>query len=173
MQSAKQGNVSMRDLPSGLDIPSFKVGIIGCGQVGTVILTKLLEVREQFHNLSLIVSTRQPHLLRPFQKDFGVECVFDNQKVAAESDMIFLCLLPSQAQEVLKDIREVIKDRVNESKKDRTLINPLIVSCCAGVAVQKLKLMLSDKAVFLRTNIQVPVVKEYLLQTEAAVQQQR
>ena len=59
MQSpGKEGNVSMRDLPSGLDAPTFKVGIIGCGQVGTVILTKLLEVREQFHNLSLIVSTR-------------------------------------------------------------------------------------------------------------------
>ena len=166
-QSVKQGNVSMRDLPSGFEIPRFKVGIIGCGQVGTVILTKLLEVREQFHNLSLMVSTRQPHLLRPFQKDFGVECVFDNQKVAAECDKIFLCILPSQAQEVLKDIRDVVKDRVNEAKKDRSLINPVVVSVCAGVTVQKLKLMLSDKAVFLRTNIHVPTIKEYLLRTQA------
>tara|TARA_B110000285_G_scaffold89010_1_gene102120 strand:- start:1025 stop:1198 length:174 start_codon:yes stop_codon:yes gene_type:complete len=57
----------MADLPAGENMPDFKVGIIGCGQVGTVLLTKLLEVKEQFHNLKLIVSTRQPHLLRPFQ----------------------------------------------------------------------------------------------------------
>ncbi|MFM7854136.1 MAG: NAD(P)-binding domain-containing protein [Flammeovirgaceae bacterium] len=36
-------------------------------------------------------------MLRPFQKEFGIEVVFDNQKVAAKSDIIFLCVLPSQA----------------------------------------------------------------------------
>ena len=61
-----QGQISMTDLPAGESMPDFKVGIIGCGQVGTVLLTKLLEVKEQFHNLKMIVSTRQPHLLRPF-----------------------------------------------------------------------------------------------------------
>jgi phosphoglycerate dehydrogenase-like enzyme len=90
-----QNQISMADLPAGLELPEFKVGILGCGQVGTVLLTKLLEVKDQFHNLKMIVSTRQPHLLRPFQQEFGVECVFDNQKVAAESDIIFVCVLPS------------------------------------------------------------------------------
>ena len=45
-QSDRKGNLSMRDLPAGMELPPFKVGIIGCGQVGTVVLTKLLEVRE-------------------------------------------------------------------------------------------------------------------------------
>jgi acetaldehyde dehydrogenase (acetylating) len=36
----------MADLPAGENMPDFKVGIIGCGQVGTVLLTKLLEVKE-------------------------------------------------------------------------------------------------------------------------------
>jgi len=35
----------MTDLPNG-ELPEFKVGIIGCGQVGTVLLTKLLEVKD-------------------------------------------------------------------------------------------------------------------------------
>ena len=144
----------------------FNVGIIGCGQVGTVLLTKLLEVREQFHNLKLIVSTRQPHLLRPFQKEFGIEVVFDNQNVAAKSDIIFLCVLPSQAQEVLKDIREVIKERIDTSKKNKFLINPIVVSTCAATGYKKLGLMLSDEAIFLRTNIDVPIIKEYLLRSQ-------
>jgi phosphoglycerate dehydrogenase-like enzyme len=48
------------------DLPPFKIGIIGCGHVGTMILTKLLEIQSSFNNLKIIVSTRQPHLLRPF-----------------------------------------------------------------------------------------------------------
>jgi len=89
--------ISMADLPAGQELPDFRVGIIGCGQLGTVLLTKLLEVKDQFHNLKLTVSTRQPHLLRPFKDEFGVETIFDNQKVAAVSDIIFICVLPSQA----------------------------------------------------------------------------
>ena len=49
----------------GGDVP-FKVGIIGCGQLGTIILTKLIETMDQFENLKIYVSTRQPHLLRSF-----------------------------------------------------------------------------------------------------------
>jgi predicted homoserine dehydrogenase-like protein len=40
------------------DLPPFKIGIIGCGHVGTMILTKLLEIQSSFNNLQVIVSTR-------------------------------------------------------------------------------------------------------------------
>ena len=33
------------------DLPCFKIGIIGCGQVGTMILTKLIEVAGSFNQL--------------------------------------------------------------------------------------------------------------------------
>ena len=48
------------------EMAPFKIGIIGCGHLGTMILTKLLEISGSFNNLQLHVSTRQPHLLRPF-----------------------------------------------------------------------------------------------------------
>jgi hypothetical protein len=73
-------------------------------------------------------------------------------------------------QEVFKEIREVIKDRVAASKKDKMLISPLVVCTCAAISYQKLRLMLSDEAVFLRTSISVPVLKEYLLRTQAVAQ---
>jgi glutamyl-tRNA reductase len=116
----KDAEVSMADLRAEAELPDYKVGIIGCGQVGTSLLTKLLEVKDQLHNLKLIVSSRQPHLLRPFKQEFGVEVLFDNAKVAAECDIIFVCVLPSQAPEVFKDIRDVIKERAELSKKDKT-----------------------------------------------------
>lgn len=85
--------------------PVFKVGLIGCGQVGTMILTKLLEIQAQIPNLKLMVSTRQPHLLRAFQQEFGIWVDFNNERVVAECDLIFMCVLPFQAQQVLKEVR--------------------------------------------------------------------
>lgn len=73
---------------------TFTVGIIGCGQVGTMILTKLLEARSAFSNLNIVVSTRQPHLLRPFKEQFGITTEFNNEKVVYESDIVFVCVLP-------------------------------------------------------------------------------
>lgn len=40
------------------EMPPFKIGIIGCGHLGTMILTKLLEISGSFNNLKLMVSTR-------------------------------------------------------------------------------------------------------------------
>jgi pyrroline-5-carboxylate reductase len=54
------------------------------------------------------VSTRQPHLLRAFQQEFGVWVDFDNEKVFAECDVIFLAVLPFQAQQVLKEVRHIL-----------------------------------------------------------------
>ena len=157
----------MTDLPGG-DLPDYTVGIIGAGQVGTTILTKLLEVKDQFHNLKLMVSSRQPHLLRPFKQEFGVEVMFDNAKIAAECDIIFVCVLPSQAQEVFKDIRDVIKERSELAAKDRSKINPVIVTTCAAISYQKLRLMLKN-ALLLKPSINVPLIKEYLFRAQAIV----
>ena len=77
------------------EMQPFKIGIIGCGHLGTMILTKLLEISGSFNNLKLYVSSRQPHLLRPFVQEFGVIAEFNNEKVVKECDIIFLCLLPS------------------------------------------------------------------------------
>lgn len=44
-QQHMPSQISMSDLQIG-HLPKFKLGIIGCGQVGTSFLTKLLEVRE-------------------------------------------------------------------------------------------------------------------------------
>jgi len=65
-----QNHTQSQSLDQINDLPAFKVGIIGCGHIGTMILTKLLEIAGSFNNLKVMVSTRQPHLLRPFQQEF-------------------------------------------------------------------------------------------------------
>jgi pyrroline-5-carboxylate reductase len=73
----------------------LKVGIIGCGHLGTMILTKMIEISGSFNNMQLLVSTRQPHLLRPFQEEFGVVAEFNNERVVKEADVVIVCVLPS------------------------------------------------------------------------------
>ena len=91
-----QNNVSMAQIQTN-EAPVFKLGIIGCGQVGTSLLTKLLEAREQFGNLEIHVSTRQPHLLNAFKREFGIEVYYDNANLAAQCDLIFVMCLPNHA----------------------------------------------------------------------------
>lgn len=94
--------------------------------------------------MQISVSTRQPHLLRSFQQEFGVDILFDNQKVAAVSDLIFLCVLPAQTQEVFRDIRDVMIERIKAARKDKSLVSPLLISTAAAIGYRKLRLMLSE-----------------------------
>ena len=67
---------------------------------------------------------------------------------------------------MFKDIRNVVKERKLQAEKDKKKINPLIVVSCAGISYQKLRLMCKE-GLLLKTNINVPVLKEYLFQTQA------
>ena len=147
-------------------MPPFKIGIIGCGHLGTMILTKLLEISGSFNNLQLLVSTRQPHLLRPFQQEFGVVAEFNNERIVRECDIIFICVLPSQAGEMLKEIRPFALARLDEAAQNKNISKPLFVSCLAATGMKKLALMLSTDSIFLRTKIDVNMVRNYLATTE-------
>lgn len=65
--------------------------------------------------MKIIVSTRQPHLLGDFVKEYDIEAVFDNNKVAREANLIFLCALPFQSEEILWEIRDTITNRNYET----------------------------------------------------------
>ena len=148
------------------EMPPFKIGIIGCGHLGTMILTKLLEISGSFNNLRLLVSTRQPHLLRPFVQEFNVIAEFNNERIVKECDIIFICVLPSQSSEMLKEIRPMALDRLYQASKNKSVSKPLFVSTMAATRMPKLKLMLNEESVFLRTQIEVSTVREYLIRTD-------
>lgn len=145
---------------------TYTVGIIGCGQIGTMLLTKLLEAQSSFQNLRVIVSTRQPHLLRPFKEEFGITTEFNNEKVVYESDIVFLCVAPGQATEVLKELKFATMSRVTAAQKNPKLSPPLFVSCLAATGIPKLKLMLCPEAAILRTRINVGLIRRYLQVTQ-------
>jgi len=67
---------------------------------------------------------------------------------------------------MLKEIRPIALDRLYQAKKNKSLSKPLIVSTLAATRMPKLKLMLNDESVIMRTQIDVPHVREYLSRTD-------
>ena len=65
-------------------------------------------------------------------KKKGVECIFDNKVIAKNCHIVFLCVLPSQLEDVVEDIKEIISTntiiyslvRSIPAKRLRNLLNP-------------------------------------------------
>lgn len=142
------------------DMVDLKLGIIGCGQVGTMLLTKFLEVVPHFQGLKVFVSTRQPHLLKEFKQEFEIEVDFDNEKIARKCDLIFLCCLPFQADIVLREVRSIISERNYLASRDKSLNKPVIISTLAAVGIPKLKILATEDSILFRTVVSVAQVKE-------------
>jgi pyrroline-5-carboxylate reductase len=104
-------------------------------------------------------------LLRPFTQEYGVIAEFNNEKVVFESDIIFVCCLPGQAGEIFKEVKYAMSTRIHQAKKDNRLSLPLVVSCLAATGLPKLKLMLMPETCFIRTRLNVALMRRYLQAT--------
>ncbi|XP_041469407.1 NADP-dependent oxidoreductase domain-containing protein 1-like [Lytechinus variegatus] len=83
-----------------------KIGIIGCGRIGNHLANCLLTYADVLPQ-ELVISTRRPETLAQLKKK-GIECFYDNVKVASSVHLLFLCVLPSQMATVADDICTVI-----------------------------------------------------------------
>lgn len=104
---------------------AVKVGVIGCGRLGSQIVSTLMsfsDVRPE----EILISTRKPHELSSFQES-GIKCIFDNKKVVETSHIVFLACLPCQVQAVAEEIRDKIPR------------DCIIYSVVTAVSLQRLK----------------------------------
>ena len=67
---------------------------------------------------------------------------------------------------MLKEIRPMALDRLYNASKNKSVSKPLFVSTMAATRMPKLKLMLNEESVFMRTQIDVNTVREYLARTD-------
>ncbi|XP_078590185.1 NADP-dependent oxidoreductase domain-containing protein 1-like [Branchiostoma floridae x Branchiostoma japonicum] len=80
-----------------------RVGIIGGGRLGGQLAQALLTYGDVEPH-EMVVSTRRPEILVKLEEQ-GVTCLYDNRRVAASCDVLFLCCLPSQLNVVAEDIK--------------------------------------------------------------------
>ncbi|CAL8290924.1 unnamed protein product [Gadus morhua 'NCC'] len=82
---------------------TLRVGILGLGRIGKQLLTSLLETTGM-HPTQINISTRRPESSADCSQR-GVECYFDNIRLAAWADVLFLCFLPCNLASVGADLR--------------------------------------------------------------------
>uniref|UniRef100_A0A3B5AHQ0 NADP-dependent oxidoreductase domain-containing protein 1 n=1 Tax=Stegastes partitus TaxID=144197 RepID=A0A3B5AHQ0_9TELE len=78
------------------------VGILGLGRLGKQLLLALLR-KTSIKPSHIKISTRRPESAVEIVQR-GVECFFDNRRLAAWADVLFLCCLPSHLPEVSADL---------------------------------------------------------------------
>ncbi|CAF0739434.1 unnamed protein product [Brachionus calyciflorus] len=89
--------------------PGLHVGIIGCGKLGYQLARCLLEYSEVYPN-ELQISTRQPELLKEFHRK-NIKCYYDNRRLINSVNIAFICVLPSQLEQVVKDIKDYLPEK--------------------------------------------------------------
>jgi pyrroline-5-carboxylate reductase len=82
--------------------------VIGAGTIGEAIVKSLLKSK---HNGKITATRRQIEKLRELE-NLGVAITSDNKKAAKESDITFLCVKPSDVEQVLKEIGEEVKGKL-------------------------------------------------------------
>ena len=88
-----------------------KIGFIGSGNMGSAIIGGIIKAN-LVPPTNIIASDIMENTLTTLNQTFGIETTTDNVKVAEMSDIIFLAVKPNVYGNVIKEIKENVKDDV-------------------------------------------------------------
>ncbi|XP_059504886.1 NADP-dependent oxidoreductase domain-containing protein 1 isoform X1 [Stegostoma tigrinum] len=87
---------------------ALRIGVLGCGRFGKQLVLSLLHLTD-LTATCITVSTRRPEKLSDLS-EMGIKCFYDNKRLAASVDVMFLCCLPSQLLAVSSQIHGCIAE---------------------------------------------------------------
>lgn len=114
----------------------MKIGIIGCGNMGSAIARGILSKKVLPFN-NIYVSDKDSSKTKALHKEFGIR-VGTNQEVLKKVNIIILAVKPQDFKNLLK----VIRDEIDGSKQ--------IVSVMAGVSISKIGSLIGKKVAVTR-----------------------
>lgn len=118
-----------------------KVGIIGCGNMGFVLIDSVINVVGKHNTFCFDVDKEK---LNKVKKVYKVNTLNSNVELVSCVDVILLAVKPQQMVELLKEIRAYIKKH-------------LIISIAAGVKVETIQKILGKKVEIVRTMPNLPI----------------
>ena len=122
-----------------------KIAVIGVGMIGGAIVKCLLK---SGYSGKIIATDVRLKRLRE-QEKLGVAVSTDNRKAAADVDVIFISVKPSEVEKVLKEINEKVK-------------NKLVISVAATVPLKFLNKFIPEaKIIRIMPNVAVLVQESY------------
>lgn len=122
----------------------MKIGFIGSGNMCGAIVDGI--VKSGFEPKNITVSGVIEEQLDRFMEHYDVLTATDNTAVAADSDVLFLCVKPN----VIYSVIDEIKDCVSE--------NTIIVSIAAGQSIEKLESAFDKKIKLVRLMPNTPAL---------------
>ena len=127
----------------------MKVGIIGYGSMGKMLLWKFSE-KGKIDKSHLLVSNRTKDKLVE-AKDIAE--ILDNRGVAGNSDIVFLCVRPSDLKTVLEEIKDTIRPET------------LIVSLNGSVSFESIHKVIDNKTAKVIPSLTAEIEKSQTLIT--------
>lgn len=107
------------------------IGFIGCGNMGKAMLEGIMKA-QLVDGDHMIVSNLHPEKLQSLASTYDFY-ISDNESVAANSDILFLAVKPYMYQEVVHEIRDIVKDNV------------IVIAIAAGISLQDIYEMFKRK----------------------------
>lgn len=123
----------------------MKIGFIGLGNMATAMISGMLSKKIVLPG-ELIGSARTEATRNKVKNDLGISVTAENQKVAAESDLLFLAVKPQFLEGVLEEI------------KDFTAADTLVVSIAAGKTLEWLEKTLGGEHKIIRCMPNTPAL---------------
>jgi len=117
----------------------MKVGIIGIGNIGSILLKRFLQMESP---LKLYVFNRSPQKLDPYRELGNVVCCSSGAKVCEQAKIVFLAVKPQDVSALFEQIKEV------------DFTGKVVVSTMAGISIKVIEEELNvEKVVRIMPNI--------------------
>ena len=107
------------------------IAFIGTGKMASALISCIYKNRLA---KQITASGRNKSNLNKIKKQFKIKTTTDNKEAAKNSDIVFICVKPQGIDEVLNEIKNVVK-------------NQLIVSIAAGIKTKHIESILGHKRV--------------------------
>lgn len=121
------------------------LGFIGCGNMAQAMLKGIL-AKGLYDGSQVIVSRRNSLALEQIHTELSVETTTDNREVAEKADILFLAVKPFQFEQVITEIRDVVKKDV------------LIISIAAGQTTANIERLFGKDIKLVRTMPNTPAL---------------
>ncbi|MBY0471302.1 pyrroline-5-carboxylate reductase [bacterium] len=121
----------------------MKIGIIGLGKMGEALASGIMK-SSHGKDYSIQATTHSQKSAEEAASRLKIKCHNDNKKLAADSDIVILCVKPHQAEAALKEISKEWKS------------GQLLISICAALTTEQLSKFLGKNSPIIRAMPNTP-----------------
>lgn len=123
----------------------YKIGFIGCGNMASAMIGGIVK-RNILKPQEIIASNRSQEKLAAIQEECGIDVTADNLSVAENARMIVLAVKPMFYEDVIKEIKKVVKK------------SQIIITIAPGIDMDRIRYLFGQERKIVRTMPNTPAM---------------